>query len=144
MKKFLISGLLALGALALLAAAVFPAAFTVNLVGKWEGKISGIRYIPGGTPDMQYYNEAITIRILNQDGDRFYGETSTGGRPYSRFTGVISEGKGWGTGKGVVSASIMPVYEAGAWRMTCHTQYPDPEGFIDTGKFAVHRTSLTP
>ena len=142
----MLSATLVLIMVSLLAASAFPAAFTVNLVGKWEGKISGIQYDPFATPDMAYYKDAaIIIRVLDKNGDRFYGEVSTGGQPYDKFTGVISPlGMGVATSKNTVVAINMPVLEANYWRMTGHVQNSHADGQLNTAKFAVHRTSLTP
>ncbi len=116
--------------------------FTLKLVGKWEGKMSGVRYVP---PNFQYYQDvSIIIRILDQNGNRFYGQASfDGGQSYRAFTGVISGGKGYVTSMNTLITVDQPFLD-GAWRMAGQSQYWDGSGVIDTGTFAVHRTSITP
>jgi len=137
------SATLVLIMVSLLATSAFPAAFTVNLVGKWEGKMSGVKYDPLATPAMAYYKDvATTIRILSQEGDRFYGEVTIAGNT-GKFVGLIAGGRGIISGRGMMVVT-MPVYEAGFWRMTGHGHGSSPDGYLDAGKFTVHRTSTTP
>jgi hypothetical protein len=117
--------------------------FVLNLVGKWEGKLSGVRHSP---PNYEYYaNVPLIIRILDQNGNRFYGSASfDGGLSYRAFTGVISGGKGYITALNTVITVEQPFSEGGAWRMAGQMQYWDGSPIIDTGAFTVHRTSTTP
>jgi len=147
LKKFMISVLLVLSAIALLSTSAFPAPqpLSVNLVGKWEGKMTGVKFDPAATPNWQYYNNIVfTIRILDQQGDRFYGEIITGDGGNEKFAGVIAGGKGVISGVGMTVFADMPVLEGGAWRMTGHGQGYSPDGYLEAVKFAIHRTSLTP
>ncbi len=131
-------------ALLITVAPAFPAALSINLVGKWQGTISGVSY-DSGSQSFQYYTGTIITRILDQNGDRFYGETSTdGGQTYGKFTGVISGGKGISTWVGGVGTADMPFLEAGAWRMNGHWQSSESNGNFNTGKCTTHRVSTTP
>jgi hypothetical protein len=105
--------------------------------------MSGVKYDPSGSGYQYYKDVAITIRILNQAGDRFYGEIITGGDT-EKFVGVIAGGKGVISGTGFVVFADMPVLEDSKYRIFGHGQGSSPDGYMEASKFAVHRTSTTP
>ncbi len=143
MRKLSFLSILSL-ALLITVAPAFPAPLSINLVGKWQGTYSGVRYNPG-TTSFQYYTGAIILRFLDQNGDRFYGEvTNDGGQTYTKFTGVISEGKGLVSSPNTVVTIEMPFLEGGAWRMGGHVQHSESDGSMSTEKFTAHRVSTTP
>jgi hypothetical protein len=134
-------------ALLITVAPAFPAELSINLVGKWQGTTNCVKYDPSATPPQKYYSKTLTIRLLNQNGDRFYGQTSNDkGATWMDFIGVISEGKLMMTNADTVMSANMPFLEGGYWRMIGYYQRPAKTdgGDFSTGKFTVHRTSLTP
>ncbi len=137
MKRFF-STAIVFAALALMAAPAFAADFMVKLVGKWEGKSTGVDYI---NQIMDYNSGNITIRILKQTGDRFDGEMI--GETTRKFNGVISEGKIFGTADNIMIFADLPFLEGGLYRMAGHYQGFGGGTFF-TVKFMVHRTSITP
>ncbi len=103
-------------------------------------------YDPNANPHQQY-NQNITlyIRVIDQQGDKFYGMTSNDGVNWTDFIGIISEGKLMLTNADAVFSANVPFWEANSLRMAGIFQRPAKSaGDFETGKFTVHRTSPTP
>jgi len=94
----------------------------------------------------EYTNNNITIVIINQNGDRFYGEINNTEMVY-KINGVISGGKIYAAGgQGRVITMELPFLEQNVGRMSGVMQSGGPAEGVScmSGKFTVHRTSTTP